>query len=240
MTPLMWIHFAGGLVALLAGAIAVAARKGGAVHAGAGRGFVMAMLVLAVTAAILEPMRTPPGSPLIGVLVGYFVVTAWAAARARSGEAGLFEKIACAVMLVVAASVLGRAVQVASDPAAWPPVPGAPALFALGSVCLLAAVLDLSVALRRRLSPPQRISRHLWRMCFAFFIATGSFFLGQQDVLPEAVRGSPVLIALAVAPLAAMLAWLVRVRFSRTLNGLRLRPERRARVAPGPGLEPAP
>ena len=230
MTPLMWIHFAGGLVALLAGALAIAARKGGPAHAAAGRGFVLAMLVLAVTAAILEPMRTPPGSPMVGVLVGYFVVTAWVAARRRSGEAGVFEKVACAVMLVIAAAVLGRAIQVASYPAAWQPIPGAPALFALGGVCLLAGLLDLRVVLMRRLSPPQRISRHLWRMCFAFFIATGSFFLGQQDVLPEAVRGSPVLIVLAFAPFAAMLFWLVRVRFSRTLNGLRLRPERGPKV----------
>ena len=34
-------------------------------------------------------------------------------------------------------------------------------------------------------------------MCFAFFIATGSFFLGQQDVLPKAMRGSPIAIDLA-------------------------------------------
>ena len=49
-------------------------------------------------------------------------------------------------------------------------------------------------------------------MCFAFFIATGSFFLGQQDVLPAAVRGSPVLFVLAFAPFAVMAFWLVRVR----------------------------
>jgi hypothetical protein len=59
----------------------------------------------------------------------------------------------------------------------------------------------------------QRISRHLWRMCFAFFIATGSFFLGQQDVLPKAVRGSAILFVLAFAPFAVMPFWLVRLRF---------------------------
>jgi hypothetical protein len=67
-----------------------------------------------------------------------------------------------------------------------------------------------------------RISRHLWRMCFAFFIATGSFFLGQQDVLPEAVRGSPILFVLAFAPIALMLFWFVRVRFSTMISGLKL------------------
>jgi membrane protein implicated in regulation of membrane protease activity len=58
-------------------------------------------------------------------------------------------------------------------------------------------------------------------MCFAFFIATGSFFLGQQDVLPEAVRGSPALFVLAFAPLAVMLFWLFRLRVRKRAQGPR-------------------
>ena len=54
-------------------------------------------------------------------------------------------------------------------------------------------------------------------MCFAFFIATGSFFLGQQDVMPEAVRGSPILFVLAFAPFAVMLFWLARLRFAKAI-----------------------
>ena len=61
-------------------------------------------------------------------------------------------------------------------------------------------------------------------MCFAFFIATGSFFLGQQDVLPKAVRGSPILFVLAFAPFAIMLFWLVRLRFAKMVGKLSLRP----------------
>jgi hypothetical protein len=49
-------------------------------------------------------------------------------------------------------------------------------------------------------------------MYVAFFIATGSFFLGQQDVMPQAVRGWPILWAAAFAPLLIMIWWLVRVR----------------------------
>ena len=73
--------------------------------------------------------------------------------------------------------------------------------------------------LRAPLGRVQRIARHLWRMCFAFFIATGSFFLGQQDVLPAAVRGSPVLFVLAFAPFAVMAFWLVRVRIGTRFRG---------------------
>ena len=70
-------------------------------------------------------------------------------------------------------------------------------------------------------------------MCFAFFIATGSFFLGQQDVLPQALRGSPILFVLALAPFAVMLFWLVRLRFAKMVGRLSLR----LPVAPAARLE---
>ena len=69
-----------------------------------------------------------------------------------------------------------------------------------------------------------RIARHLWRMCLALFFATGSLFFGQQDVLPQALRDSPILLLiLGFAPLAAMLFWLVRIRFAKAIARLKLR-----------------
>ncbi|HEX8622912.1 MAG TPA: hypothetical protein VF718_13175, partial [Allosphingosinicella sp.] len=50
----------------------------------------------------------------------------------------------------------------------------------------------------------------------------GSFFLGQQDVLPEAVRGSPILFLLAFAPFGVMAFWLARLRFAKVIARLRL------------------
>jgi hypothetical protein len=113
--------------------------------------------------------------------------------------------------------MIGGGLTGATTPAGSGPV------FALGAICLLAGLLDLNAVLRRKLSATQRIARHLWRMCFAFFIATGSFFLGQQDVLPVAVRGSPVLFILAFAPFAVMAFWLVRIRFSKSFATLKFR-----------------
>ena len=106
---IMAIHIGGGLAALLSGTIAVAVRKGGAAHALAGTWFVAAMLVLGVTASILEPFRSPPGSPVGGIMVCYFVVTAWAAARRRGGAAGGIEIIACAAALGLAGLMAGAA-----------------------------------------------------------------------------------------------------------------------------------
>jgi hypothetical protein len=217
MNVLMGIHIASGILALLSGTLAVVARKGGRLHARAGTAFFASMLVLGVTASILEPFRTPPGSPIGGLFVCYFVATSWVAARRRDGTTGRFEMIACAVALATGALMIYGGFNGSTTPAGPGPV------FALAGVSLLAGLLDLNAILRTKLTPVQRISRHLWRMCFAFFIATGSFFLGQQDVLPEAVRGSPILFVLAFAPFGVMAFWLARLRFPKAVAGLRTR-----------------
>lgn len=209
MNAIMWIHIAGGITALAAGTVAVAARKGSGIHGLAGTWFFGAMLVLGITASILGPAKAPPDSPVGGIMVCYFVATSWVAARRRDGTTGRFEIVACAAALGMAALMAWGGMTGATTPA------GAGPVFALAGVCLVAGLLDLNAILRRKLTPIQRLSRHLWRMCFAFFIATGSFFLGQQDVLPPAVRGSPILLALAFAPFAVMAFWLVRLRYAK-------------------------
>jgi Predicted membrane protein (DUF2306) len=213
MSALLGVHVAAGCLAILAGAIAIAARKGAPLHLRAGNWFAASMLVLGVTASILEPFRTPPGSPLSGVLVCYFIATGWMAARRRNATAGAFEIAAGVVALGFAAATVWGGLNGATTPAGPGPV------FAIGALCALAGLLDLGTVLGRKLPPAARLSRHLWRMCFAFFIATGSFFLGQQKVMPEAVRGSAVLFVLAFAPFAAMAFWLVRVRLGTRFAG---------------------
>src|SRR5258708_26177109 len=96
------------------------------------------------------------------------------------------------------------------------PEDGAPAgmdLF-VGSVMLFAAAGDLRMLVRGSIAGPERISRHLWRRCFGWFIAPGSFFLGQQQVFPAAIRKTGLLIVPAVLPLILLVFWLVRVRFT--------------------------
>lgn len=215
MDILMWAHIAAGGLALLAGVVAVTAAKGGPLHAAAGTWFVASMLVLWVTATILHLLEGKPASALGDLFIGYFVATSWVAARRRDGTTGRFEIVACALVLGLAAVIAWGAFTGAAAPTPVGPGP----VFAVAGVCLLAGLLDLNAILRAKLTAAQRISRHLWRMCSAFFIATGSFFLGQQDVMPEAVRGSPVLFALAFAPFAVMAFWLVRLRLGKRPRG---------------------
>ena len=53
-------------------------------------------------------------------------------------------------------------------------------------------------------------------MCYGLFIiATGSFFLGQQQVFPAFLRGSIFLTLPALLPVPLLIYWFFRVRFSK-------------------------
>src|SRR5438045_3962104 len=156
---LLWPHIAAGIAAVVLGGVAVVACKGGKLHVTAGTWFAASMLVLGVTASLLEPYRSPPGSPIGGILVCYFVATAWVAARRHDGTTGKFEIVACAAAIATAVLLawFGLTTVTAPTPVGRGPV------FVLAGVCLLAGLLDLHAILRKRLTTVQRLSRHLWR-----------------------------------------------------------------------------
>jgi hypothetical protein len=57
-----------------------------------------------------------------------------------------------------------------------------------------------------------RTARHLWRMCIAMFIATGSFFAGQAKLFPDELRTPVLMFGPMLAVLATMAYWLVKLK----------------------------
>jgi hypothetical protein len=97
---------------------------------------------------------------------------------------------------------------------------GLPAGFAyplvmFGVVALLASNGDRRTLRAGGLKGGPRLARHLWRMCFALFIAALSFFFGQAQVIPEPLRIRPLLALPILAVLLTMFYWLWRVRARR-------------------------
>lgn len=224
MNALLIAHITGGSLAILSGTAAVAVRKGGTIHSIAGRLFFGSMLVLGLTATLLAlGLPIPDLSRATGgIFAVYLVATSWAAARWRKGKTGPFEIWACAAILSLAVAFVGLAIFASRFASGLFAQTGAISCLSFAGICALFGALDLNVILRRTVSGKCRIARHLWRMCFAFFFATGSFFLGQQKVMPAAVHGSLILWALGLAPLAIMLFWLVRLRFPKSMKKVRI------------------
>jgi hypothetical protein len=94
---------------------------------------------------------------------------------------------------------------------------GYPALlyFIFGSVALLAATGDIRMLVRRGISGAQRTARHLWRMCFALFIASASIFLARPHLFPAVLRKTGVLLLMSFLPLILMVFWLIRIRIAK-------------------------
>lgn len=209
MSPGVILHVAAGLVAIMAGGLALVAAKGGRLHRRSGTVFAVAMLVAAAMAVWLAARIPQPGNVLGGVFTLYLVVTGWAAVKTTTMR---FKLVCLVAAAAIAATGLVLGVLAArSATGQWQGV-AAPNYIVVAVVALLAAGLDLKVIWRGALARHQRLARHLWRMCTALFVGTGSFFLGQQKVMPAMMRGAPLLFVLALAPLAAMMVWLVMLR----------------------------
>jgi hypothetical protein len=175
------------------------------------------------------------GTMTVGIMTLYLVATSWVTARRRDGGTGRFEIAAIILISACAAAQLSFGlIGVNAANGRFDSLPGA-VHFPFAVLAALAACLDLNYILRREIAPRQRIARHLWRMCAALLIAAFSFFLGQQKVMPVAWRGSPLFFLPELAVLAAMIFWLVRVRFAKAWRraGKRLAP---AGHAPGPAV----
>jgi hypothetical protein len=210
--PLLVFHISAGVLAMLAGAAAMSFRKGSRWHGRAGNIFVASMLSMAAAASCLAFMKHQTNNVFGGFLTIYMVATAWATARRRDRETGILDWVGFVFALTIGVLSVIHGVQKATGRA---PSDGSPPFmdFFMGSIILLAGLGDLRM-LVRGISGRRRIARHLWRMCFGWFIATGSFFLGQQQVFPAWLRGSPVLLVPALLPLVLLIFWMIRVRFT--------------------------
>lgn len=215
--PLLVLHVSAGVLAMIAGALAVSFRKGSRRHRRWGRVFVVSMLTVAAAGAFLALMKSEPDNVLGGVNSFYLVATAWATARRGGNEHLALEWGAPPVALAISAIWISWAVEVTRGRMPAGQNSSAGGYFFFGILALLCLAGDLRM-LVRVLSERQRLLRHLWRMCFGWGIATVSFFLGQQQVFPSRLRGSFVLVLLAVFPLLLFVFWYVKVRFTRTYH----------------------
>ena len=225
MSPILVVHVAGGTMGLVSGAAALSFRKGSRWHALAGRVFVASMLTMAAGATYLAVLNHEPGNIVGGIFTFYLILTAWWTARQADGPPSKWGWVVLLIPLAVGVLNWLSGIKKISSGLSKDGVPAGMNLF-LGSVMLLAAAGDVRMLLRGGVAGTARIARHLWRMCFGLFIATGSFFLGptnrplrflsavglRQHIFKTLLR-EEVLLFFAVLPLLFLIFWLVRVRF---------------------------
>ena len=212
-------HVGTAAIALVAGFVAIAARKGGPLHRRSGLAFVYAMVSTGIIAAgisIYEGKPTFTG----GALSAYLVLTAYTTVKPLFGQNRRVDLSLMALAFTIAAATYTTAFAALVRPGKQ--MAGVPAgmMFFMATIVLLAAIGDVRMIRAGGLHGARRLARHLWRMSFGLFIASGSFFLGQMKFIPEPIRYVPLIVLLAVSPLVLLLYWMWRVRLRQNLRGL--------------------
>ncbi len=209
------IHVVASALAMILGAVALLARKGGKLHRRSGQLFVFSMLTMGITASVL-------GNTGGGLMSAYFVVTALTTVRPITAWTRWVNVSALLVAIVLALGSMAKGFTAFDTPGRT--LNGVPffMLFFIGTVMAIAAGGDVRVMRSGPLRGGPRLARHLWRMCFALFIAAGSFFSIQARVaklLPEPFT-TPAMRVLPIALIfIAMFYWLWRVRGRRISYG---------------------
>jgi hypothetical protein len=225
LNMLLTIHVAAGGLAMVLGAVALSVKKGGTLHRRGGLLFVYAMFVLGISASIFGLRNSPTdGNVMAGLMTAYFAGTALTTVRPASPWTRRSNAAALTLAAGLALAAIQRGVNAFNSPGVSPS--GVPfrtiavMSFVLSTVMILAAAGDVRAIRSGMPHGGPRLARHLWRMCFALFIAAGSFFSIRERVatiLPEPFTTAPMRALPILLLFGAMFYWLWRVRGRREL-----------------------
>jgi uncharacterized membrane protein len=216
-------HVLAGTMALATGSVAIVARKGSVWHRRSGMVFVYMMIAMGLTGVGIS-LYEGKTDVAAGALTAYLVFTAWTAIRPLA-DGG--RRIDIALMFLAWIFAIGTWIE-AVETLGLPGMhrDGVPAgmqfFFAIVITC--AAIGDVRLIRDGGITGTRRLARHLWRMSFGLWIATGSFIaqLVRMPFMPDWMRSIPVILVLAAGPLVLLVYWMWRVRLRQNVKGLML------------------
>ena len=218
MGALLPIHIVAAGLGLVLGTVALSAAKGATLHRTSGLAFVYAMSAMCATGVVMAARKGQAVNFIVALLTVYLVVTALSTVRPPSSRWRWFNGGAMLLAVGLGVTMVMFGFEAVADASGqkhgYPPFP----LFLFGTVGLLAGAGDMRSIRVGGLRGRPRLARHLWRMCFALWISTASFFGSRTrvaSIFPEALQGGAMRALPVLAVLAAMLYWLWRVRSKR-------------------------
>ena len=211
---LLPVHILGGILALVFGYAALYAAKGASLHRKSGMGFVIAMITMSLTGALIAAFKPDRGSMVAGSLTFYFVVTGVLTVK-RIPRAREIETAAMWIAVLLAAGAVWAGVWLVQHRR----VEAAP-MFLFATLTAVAAIGDWKMLRAGELTGKPRLKRHLWRLCFAMWVAAASFFWGPPNRVPEMIRIPALLPIPVLTPIVVMLYWLWRMRGRKPARGI--------------------
>jgi uncharacterized membrane protein len=208
---LVSLHILTGTVALISGALSFVVTKGSNSHKKFGLAFVVSMIVMAISGAWLAFLAMEKLNMVAGLVTFYLVVTAYLSVHPPKNNVIIVHSIFMTLGFTVGVYAIYTGLTAMNH--GLTSIDGNPvqAIIVFGSVSLLAAALDIRLISKGRLKPKWQLVRHIWRIGFAMLIATVSFFLGQSQVIPEAMRNIITLAGPVLLVLSLTTYWVIRV-----------------------------
>lgn len=207
------LHIIAGSVAILSGMTVIFLRKGSSSHHKIGDVFFYTMVLMSSSATYLAYLEPSWTSLITGLLTFYLVVTAKLAIRNKIGQTSFLEMAGFVYIVLVFCLGLWFSFETLT----LREVSGKAFngldyfLFFHTGVSALCIVLDLIMIINGGAYGRHRLARHLGRMIYALWIATGSFFLGQQQFFPAELQGGLLLASPVILVICAMVFWLIKV-----------------------------
>jgi uncharacterized membrane protein len=220
------LHILSGILALLAGFVALYAAKGQWLHRRSGTVFAWSMMFLGGSGALIATFISFNRINIIaGTLSFYLVATGLLVVVRPVQEQRRWLSGLSALALVATASAWAFALIAAHSPdGKFDQFPAGP-IYMFAVVGTLALVGDSRLLLSGRLGPQDRLHRHLWRMGYALWVASTSAFFGQARHLPQWLRDAHLTALPILAVTVTVLYWVLRVQWQKRW------PRARARAA---------
>src|SRR3954453_10114634 len=105
-TPMLIVHIAGGMIAVLAGFMALVVRKGSRLHRRTGDVFVISMLFMSSGGAYIALRKSQPSNVFAGTLTFYLVSTAALVVMRKPKQNGWLEVVFTLVALTAGITAL--------------------------------------------------------------------------------------------------------------------------------------
>ncbi|MBQ4848305.1 DUF2306 domain-containing protein [Pseudoalteromonas sp. MMG005] len=187
MSPMMLIHIITGSIAVLSGVAALALKKGKKPHRNAGKIFVVSMTLMALTGGYIAYIKPMMITLIAGLFTLHLVLSAFLIVKSPPHAIKPLDYMlpfASAGLCVASAyfgynaltSPIGHVDGFSHEP-----------YFFFALLSLVALIGDIKLVINKGISNTQRMTRHIWRMSFALYIAIGSFFGQGAQALPDMI-----------------------------------------------------
>lgn len=210
---IVWaIHTPAGTIGLVTAALAIFAKKGGALHRKAGSCFTVFMMVMLVSGIAAAYLKNSIGDMMLGAIVMYTVFTAWLTVHHKKNETGLLE--VTALIWVVGFAIAAFAISMR-----WQEEEAPFAYLIWGALAILFALGDIRNLYHLGLSGVQRIIRHVLRIGFSLVWAALAFtdkIVKMMGANVKSMPGEQLLLIVGIPTmliLFSVLYWITKVLF---------------------------